>query len=54
MLEAARKRSMTYIVEKQGKLVEEKPPPPQAKLVTDVLPASVNPLEQDFDDDTGE
>ena len=27
----SRKKSMTYIVEKQGKLVEEKLPPPQVK-----------------------
>ena len=47
---------MTYIVEKQEKLVEGKAPASPSevsKLVTDVLPASVNPLEQEFDDDAG-
>ena len=48
---------MTYIVEKQKKTGGGKAPvsPSEvSKLVADALPASVNPLEQEFDDDAGE
>ena len=48
---------MTYIVVKKEKLVEEKLLPPLSdvsKEVANVLPACVNPLKQEFDDDAGE
>ena len=49
---------MTYIVEKQKKKTGggKAPASPSevSKLVADALPASVNPLEQEFDDDGGE
>ena len=61
MLEAAEtaveKKSMTYIVEKQKKIGGGKAPASPSevsKLVADAVPASVNPLEQEFDDDAGE
>jgi len=49
---------MTYIVVKQGKLVSggKAPASPSevSKLVVDIIPALVNPLEQECDDDAGE
>ena len=48
---------MTYIVEKQKKTGGGKAPASPSevsKLVADALPASFNPLEQEFDDDAGE
>ena len=48
---------MTYIVGKQKKTGGGKAPASPSevsKLVADALPASVNPLEQEFDDDAGE
>ena len=48
---------MTYIVGKQKNTCGGKAPASPSevsKLVADALPASVSPLEQEFDDDAGE